>query len=252
MPKRYSAIGVLSMALAASAVATGGSIIRSFESPCNDCTGGIDYRGGYVYHANFNGPCEIIKTTTTGSLVSKLENPTYVRGVDFTGAVYWVYTFWPQVPRDRIYRVNEAGSVTASFAAPANGYGVTFDGEYLWYSTGGSHYWNYVYKLTTRGSVVSSFQAPHGQGYLNKDIDWGGSYLWLTQASEAAGKVFQLTTAGSIVYSMFLMVWKPQGVAWDGEHVWFSDGDTDWVYEMTWTGVAVEPSSIGKVKALFR
>jgi hypothetical protein len=252
MVKRYYAIAFLSAALAGGAAASGGSIIRSFESPCNDCTDGIDYRGGYLYHANFNGPCEIIKTTTAGSRVSSLTDPTYVRGVDFTGAVYWVYSFWPQVPRDRIYRVTEAGSLAASFAAPSNGYGVTYDGEHLWYSTAGSHYWNYVYKLTTKGSVVSSFQAPHGKGYLNKDIDWGDSCLWLAQSSSAGGFIYQMTTAGSVVFSIFLQGREPTGVAWDGKRVWFADGGNDWVYQISWSGVDVAPASIGKVKALFR
>lgn len=252
MVKSYPAVAFLMVALASGAAATGGSIIRSFESPCNDQTDGIDYRGGYVYHANFNGPCEVLKTKTTGSLVSSLKNPPNAVGIDFTGVVYWAYTFWPQVPRDRIYRVNEAGSITASFAAPSHGYGVTYDGEQLWYSTGGNHNWNYVYALTTTGSVISSFQAPHGKGYLNKDVDWGGGYLWLAQSGAIDGVIYQMTTAGSVVYSIFAAEHRPTGVAWDGKHVWFADGRTDWVYQMKWSGIDVAPASMGKVKALFR
>lgn len=252
MVKRYSVITLAIMALAGTAAATGGSIIRSFESPCNDRTGGIDYRGGYLYHANFNGPCEVLKTGVNGSLVSALKEPPYAVGVDFTGAVYWTYTFWPTVPRDRIYRLNQDGSITASFAAPANGYGVAYDGEHLWYSTAGSHYWNYVYKLTTKGSVISSFQAPHGAGFLNKDVDWGGSYLWLAQSGNVGGVIYQMTSTGSVVYSFFLAGRRPTGVAWDGKHVWFADGGNDWVYQMEWSGIGVAPASVGKVKALFR
>jgi len=252
MVKPYPAIALSITVLASAAAATGGSIIRSFESPCNDCTDGIDYRGGYVYHANFNGPCEVLKTTTAGSLVASLKDPPYAVGIDFTGVVYWAYTFWPSVPRDRIYRLNRDGSVVASFAAPSHGYGVTYDGEYLWYSTAGSHYWNYVYELTTTGSVVSSFQAPYGKGYLNKDIDWGGGYLWLAQSSSAGGLIYQMTTTGSVVYSIFLQGRQPTGVAWDGKHVWFADGGNDWVYQMRWSGIDVAPASVGRVKALFR
>lgn len=252
MGKRYLIVAFTVAGWAASAAATGGLILRSFESPCNDRTDGIDYRGGYIYHANFNGPCEVLKTTVTGSLVSSLPEPAYACDVDFTGLVYWVYSYWPQVPRDRIYRLSQDGSVVASFAAPSYGYGVTFDGANLWYSTAGSHYWNYVYKLTTGGSVLSSFQGPHGHGYLNKGLDWGGSYLWLAQASAASGLIYQMTTAGSVVYSMFMPGREVTGVAWDGRYVWFADGGAGWVYQMTWSGVGVAPASIGKVKALFR
>jgi hypothetical protein len=252
MAKRYLVIAFSIAALASSAAATGGSIIRSFESPCNDCTDGIDFRDGYLYHANFNGPCEVLKTTVGGSLVSSLHEPAYACDVDFTGTVFWVYSFWPQVPRDRIYRVNEAGSVVASFAAPSYGYGIAFDGGYLWYATAGSHYWNYVYKLTTAASVLSSFQAPFGKGYLNKGLDWGGEYLWLAQASNVNGLLYQMTTAGSVVYSISMPGRQPTGVAWDGKHVWFADGGSEWVYQMTWSGVGVAPASLGKVKALLR
>jgi DNA-binding beta-propeller fold protein YncE len=252
MVKRYPAIALLIIVLAGAAMATGGSIIRSFESPCNDQTDGIDYRGGYLYHANFNGPCEVLKTKTNGALVASLKEPPNAIGVDFTGFVYWVYTYWPSVPRDRICRVNQAGSVAASFAAPSYGYGVTYDGERLWYSTAGNHNWNYVYALTTTGSVISSFQAPHGRSYLNKDIDWGGGYLWLAQSGSIDGVIYQMTTAGSVVYSLLTVEHQPTGVAWDGKNVWFADGRTDWVYLMKWSGIGVEPASIGKVKALFR
>lgn len=252
MAKRYPVMVILSVAFAASAAATGGSIIRSFESPCNDRTDGIDYRDGYIYHANFNGPCEVLKTTVAGSVVSSLQEPPYACGVDFTGSDFWAYAYWPRVPRDRIYRLNRDGSVVASFAAPSYGYDVTFDGGNLWYSTAGNHYWNYVYKLTTAGSVLSSFQAPHGRGYLNKGLDWGGSYLWLAQASEVDGLVYQMTTAGSVVYSVSMPGRQLTGVAWDGKHVWFADGGTAWVYQMTWSGIGVAPASVGKVRALFR
>ena len=85
-------IGVIAfVALAAAAAATTkGSILRSFESPCNDRTDGIDYRGGFIYHANYNGPNEILKTDTRGSLVSSLAEPAGALDLDYTGGAYWV------------------------------------------------------------------------------------------------------------------------------------------------------------------
>lgn len=252
MVKMYLLITALLAALACCAAATGGSIICSFESPCSDRTDGIDFRGGYIYHANCYGPADVLKTCTGGSIISSWNEPAHAIGLDFTGSEFWVYAFWPNVPRDRIFRLSGDGSVVASFAAPANGQGITFDGEHLWYSTAGNHYWNYVYELTTTASVLSSFQAPHGKGFLNKGIDWGGEYLWLGQGGYAGGYVYQMTTAGSVVYSIFMAGRRPTGVSWDGEDVWFADGVSDWVFKMTWSGDAVAPASLGKVKALFK
>ncbi|NIT37265.1 MAG: hypothetical protein GTN49_12345, partial [candidate division Zixibacteria bacterium] len=212
MGKRFLIILFPVAALACCAAATGGSIICSFESPCSDRTDGIDFRGGYIYHANCYGPADILKTCTGGSVMSSWNEPAHAVGLDFTGSEFWVYAFWPNVPRDRIFRLSEGGSVVASFAAPANGRGITYDGERLWYSTAGNHNWNYVYELTTTASVLSSFQAPHGRGYLNKGLDWGGEYLWLAQASDADGLLYQMTTAGSVVYSISVPGRRPTGV----------------------------------------
>jgi hypothetical protein len=252
MVKIYLPITTLVAALACCAAATGGSIICSFESPCSDRTDGIDFRGGYIYHANCHGPADILKTCTAGSIISSWNEPSHAIGVDFTGSEFWVYAFWPNVPRDRIFRLSEAGSVVASFAAPANGQGITYDGEHLWYSTAGNHYWNYVYKLTTTASVLSSFQAPYGKGFLNKGVDWGGGHLWLAQASNVSGLLYQMTTAGSVVYSISVPGRQPTGVSRDGEAVWVADGVSNWVFKMTWSGDAVAPASLGKVKALFK
>lgn len=245
-------IVVFIMAAAAATATSRGSIIRSFETPCNDRTDGIDYYDGFIYHANYNGPCDLLKTDKKGSILSSLNEPAGATDVDYTGSAYWVYAYRSQLPHDRIFRLNAGGSVVASFPAPSYGQGLAYAGDYLWYSTAGNHYWNYVYKLTTGASVVSSFQAPHGKGLLNKGLDWDGQYLWLAQAGVGGGNILRMTTSGSIVSSLYLPVYKPTGVAWDGSCVWMADDVSEWVYQLTWTEVAVEPASLGRVKALYR
>jgi sugar lactone lactonase YvrE len=101
-------------------------------------------------------------------------------------------------------------------------------------------------------SIISSFQAPHGQGYSNRGIDWDGECLFLMQNGASGGYIFRLTTGGSVVNSYQIPSGSPAGVAWDGKCVWFSDKDTDWVYRMSWTDVGVEPASLGRVRAIFR
>ncbi|MGD8719015.1 MAG: hypothetical protein PVH29_09360 [Candidatus Zixiibacteriota bacterium] len=229
-----------------------GSFVSSFESPCNDRVDGIGYHDGLLYHANYNGPAEVIVTRTGGAVVSSLPDPRYAVDVDYTGSAYWVYSRWSQVPFNRIVQMNGAGSVVETFAAPTNGEGITYGGGYLWYSTGGNHNWNYVYQLDASASVVSSFQAPHGLGYTNRGIDWDGEALFVVQDGASGGYVYRMTTTGSVLNSHFIEFGGPTGVAWDGRYLWLSDKNTEWVYRMTWTDVAVEPASLGKVRALFR
>ena len=240
------------VAAAAAVPTTRGSIVRSFETPCSDRTDGIDFWGGYIYHANYNGPCELLKTDTAGSLVGSLAEPANAIDLDYDGSSYWVYAYSSQLPHDRIFRVNARGSVVASFPAPSYGRGLAYAGDYLWYSTAGNHYWNYVYKLTTAASVVSSFQAPNGRGFLNKGLDWDGRYLWLALAGSAGGYIYRMTTDGSVVASLFVPAFCPTGVGWDGSCVWMADDESDWVFQLTWTEVAVGPASLGRVKALYR
>ncbi len=159
--------------------------------------------------------------------------------------------------------------------------GLTFDGEYLWYSVkqaiGGYAYgrltttgsrvkvfgagygdpgltwepprylWIGPFKVTTTGSLVASFKPPV---YLVTDLAWYGHYLWTGGGTRY---YHQLTTKGSIVASFPVPGGAGAGgTTFDGDYIWLVSGGDDWVYQVDIDVVGLNPGSFGKIKGLYR
>jgi hypothetical protein len=94
------------------------------------------------------------------------------------------------------------GSVVSSFEMPTgptymNAYGMAWDGEYLWICGWGP---TYTWRLTTTGSLVSTFLI-HGGGYGEfHGATFDGQYLWFSEHYYGYGiSCTRYTTAGSWV-----------------------------------------------------
>lgn len=187
---------------------------------------------------------------------------------------------------DIIYRLNPAnGSIYSSFVSPAgnNGCGLAYYAGDLY---NGNTNPDQVFRTTTAGSVVSSFNVSSITGGLTED----GTYLWLTDGNTfrrmtMAGSVvssfttsftpldpgfggsvlfvgsgdpvhmiYKLSTNGSIVASVAPPANWPRGCAFDGTYLWVSTTGNHMIYKMDAgsTTTAVAPASFGNVKALYR
>ncbi|HUU56583.1 MAG TPA: hypothetical protein VMW93_04510 [bacterium] len=223
--------------LAAAALATGnGSIIASFGS---DWARGFDYHGGYLYFAHsINNQIHV--RTTTGSYVSTIYVGAYVKanGIARTDAEFWTCS-----STGYIHHLNTGGGLLDSFTIPFNAQAIEYGGGYLWCTSGAA-----LYKITTSGSVVSSFPAPGSSVY---GVSWDAPYLWVCEGSYS-GAIYQVTTSGSIIRSIPRNGHQPYDVAWDGRYVWYTNYSPNWVYAMTIAMTSVEPASLGRVKAVFR
>jgi len=113
------------------------------------------------------------------------------------------------------------GDVISSFPlAPVLGAsrGLTWDGVYLWSC---DNLW--VYRLTTAGSIVSSFRvSPAGYAQL-----WGaaydGSYVWISeQTLSNPCAVSRFTTTGSRVggFTVYETSGFYDGLTWDNGFIW--------------------------------
>ncbi|HUV87192.1 MAG TPA: hypothetical protein VMX79_08770 [bacterium] len=239
---------VVTVALGAAnfAGATGGSVVASFRSPhASGVPRGMAYSTHHtrLYHVS-NTTNTIYATNTDGSVVKSFPCPADTRDVEGGQHYFWTCTY---SATGVIYRINTTGSVEASFPAPANATGITRDATHLWVSSSTT---NYVYRMTTVGSVVASFAAPADD---TAGLDWDGRYLWLADAAAADSTVYRLTTTGSVVWQCKAPAGRAYGVAFDGTYVWYgSMANPKYCFRMTISGVAVEPASLGKVKALFR
>jgi hypothetical protein len=159
------------------------------------------------------------------------------------------------------------GDVVSSFDITAPGEGLAWDGQYLWtLGQPAVHIW----RMTTTGSVVSSFKlTPASYGYYH-GVTYDGQYLWTAwyrdfDPSSTLGKYtitgsrvggfiafatyaglawengylwhdnWKFTTAGSFVGS-FKRPIILNDLAWDGHYLWSGRDENDYVYRVSTAG----------------
>jgi len=227
-----------------------GSVVSSFRKTDNVTSRGLAWAGRYLVTSNMcsGGDKKWRVYTAGGSLVRKFEGPEKNNahvGAEYDGSRYWTGS-WME---NRIYCFTSAGSVVSYFRAERPN-GVAWDGQHIWWE---SYVGNWFYKCKTLGSVVSSWR-------VNKitdggDLAWDGIYLWC--ADIGSEYVYRLTRAGSISRSFKAPGEETYGCAFDGKYLWLADtagelATTFYKVDIDYSGPAVAPSSLGKVRALFR
>jgi hypothetical protein len=142
--------------------------------------------------------------------------------------------------------VNIAGSVNvlSSFYSPdwfPNG--LAWDGNYLWLL--GGHY-DTFYKLSTDGSVISSFTPSEPGGKNGDGAAFDGTNLWgmFIEHTSYPGEVYEYTTSGTYVSSfMCSEIWE-FGMTWDGNNLWVSSRSAQMIYQMSKTGTVLSSFSV--------
>lgn len=127
-------------------------------------------------------------------------------------------------PLSTITEQHPSGNLLDIFPSPGPWpYGLAFDGQYLWcldYSEAK------VYQLDSSGNVLKSIPAP-GKNPIGLAYD--GKCLW-TMPWDGTGTAHRFDMSGNVVASMATPGWS--GLAWDGEHIWVSNGEHMRIYEM--------------------
>lgn len=152
---------------------TVGSWVSSFPAPVTSAQYGAAYLGRGRYFGGSQATDTIYLFETTGSVVSSFaaSNP---YGITWDGTYLW----W--LGSDDVFRqCTSSGSIIRTFTASpiTNGRDLGWDGRYLWCPDSTR---DYVYRLTTVGSITASFRAPGGLTY---GCTYDGKYLWVTDIS---------------------------------------------------------------------
>jgi len=243
-------VAVILIAAAAPALAGFGSVVSSFHKGDAITSRGLAWADGKLVTTNMcsSGNHKWREYTPAGSLVATFDGPeTYNAhiGADYDGSYYWTGS-WAE---DRIYRFASGGSVVSSFGAGWPN-GVAWDGQYIWWS---SYEGDWFYKCRTGGSIVTSWRVSAITD--SGDLAWDGIYLWC--ADLGSGYVYRLNTVGAVTRSFAGPGDEIYGCAFDGKYLWVTDTTIDnqttfYRVDIEYSGPAVEPASIGRVKTLFR
>jgi hypothetical protein len=190
---------------------------------------------------------------------------TYTRGLTFSyggggGLPPGNYLWMGDYSTDYIYRSNYGnGSVYASFPANHDMYGgiavsATADGgrapTYM-LSDETSPAKMYLQHLTT-GSIYSRWST--SANVFDLAWDWRNQIVWTGQNGNY---VYGWTTAGSLAASFAIPNQFPHGFAYTSNYLWVActaGSPPHYIYRIhcPQTNVSVNPSSLGKVKSLFR
>jgi hypothetical protein len=257
---------VVSALAAGAAFATTGDIVASFPAPQNYPIALAVSAGSpqYLWVYCNTGPYRIWQlNAATGAVISSYASPwtSRTRGLSYSyggggglpqGEYLWVGDF----STDYIYRCNPSnGSVYASFPANHDMHGglavmATGDGgyapTYLW-STDNSPAYTWRQSLTS-GSIYGSFATP---GCYDIAWDWRWDYVWHREGTAIYGR----RTSGSIMCSFAFPYGPALGFAYSSHYLWLgSTTDYHRIYKVHCPGWVppVRPSSVGRVKAIFR
>jgi len=112
------------------------------------------------------------------------------------------------------------GDVISSFRMPIPGNtGLAWDGQYLW----SCHYsLTYLYRITTTGSLVSSFRmSPAPYGYFF-GTTYDGRYLWVCESPIGRDRTYfsRFTTTGSRVGGFEKNYESLAGITWEPGYLW--------------------------------
>jgi hypothetical protein len=206
---------------------------------------GIDWHGGYIYHVK-NSDFTFYKTTETGSLVATFRCYPYTtrpRDIAATDNYLWIINEPAPV---NVYRFTTSGSFLNSFNVQetgATGYGITAAGPYVYVSFRDVFYYFNTY--TTTGSLVATFRSElpkHKPGPL----DYDGTYFYTGEVSR-----IRKWTTGYTGY-IYTGGYYYDGISCQGSYFWFADYNKSYVYKIGGVTTDIAPSSLGRVKALFR
>ena len=261
------AVAVSAMVAAASKL---GSIVNSFPARIRVSGGklmptGMAYANGYIWMM-YSAGYAAKRAFPSGSVIATYEFYPRVRayhGLTYDGSYLWT-SFMYRYPPPKLLKISPATmSVVASY--PLSHFNkrllsLEWDGKYFWISLLDVYY--YVFRVTSAGSVVSSFR---------------NSYRYtpaICYVDDLPGgpRLFELN---GDVYPPIFYVYKAPGhtfdyrffprhtgarnpACWDGEYLWtfanHDPGGNEYCYQLVaWVpDYAVAPASLGKVKALFR
>ncbi len=253
---------VLTTASAALAVAGSafgwGNLVSSFPSPASSRfpNGVAWYTNGpspYVWVAA-NTPNRIFMCTSSGSVVRSHTGHAGDNMGLAVGEIGEITSYWEvNSGTCMVYRRDCAtGSTYASWSAPGTvPWGAAFhrsgSAYYLYYTAYESR------RLYRMNALSGSVYASHSLSFKPGDCAYGDGYLWITEPD--AYLVWKCSTTGFQHDSFATNRWgNPAGIGYQPGYVWVGiNRPLHYVLRFTATGGSnVAPSSLGKVKAVFR
>lgn len=246
------------LCVAAAAYGALGDIVGSFRVSNNNA--GLAISSGYLF-CNDYSPGVIYRVhPTTGSVYGTFSSvhTSYSRGLAFDGNYLWQNKAYSSPYQT--YRTNAAtGSIYASHALPGStthGVAPRATGDYGAGTNALFHSYyslDRIYVMNLSGSITSSFSVPATCMMYEIAYDWRNRLVWgAMNAVSGQVPIWGVNTSGSIVSSFTVGISNSYGLTYGGEYLW-AGTTAGWIYRIHCPlDTGVSPSSMGKIKAVFR
>jgi hypothetical protein len=269
--KKYTSVGGLVVNSSTIFIANGDYIYKydrihsnvdSILSPGNtlayDGNDLITTRGASIYKFSPDGKSIIIAPV----------EPYRLHGLTFDGKYFWVKDYQQGQSTDiKIHQFNSSGQIikTLPCADYSENYGLASDGKYLWYTSynriiksdldgniisthsnpdffsisgiasDGTNLWfgsyaeNKIWKTDTAGTILNTILAPDDYAM---GLVYDKSNLWYLYGSSGNEKLAKLGANGNIVFQTDVSLFRPTGLAFDGQYLWLADYDNMHIYRL--------------------
>ena len=205
-----------------------GDVVSYFDTPADFYGNGLTYDGDHLWCGGINDNGDLIdrvyELTTSGTVFSSFD-PDF-GDEDITGLAYEEPDLWI-LTNEKIYKYTTSGNEINNFdVLGVQLSGLTFDGNYLWYTglvSDGSTYKNKIYKMTTSGVNVDSFLGP-GHASILTGLAYDGNYLW--HAKNYDDTIYKLTLSGNEELDFPAPDGTQTDLAWDGDYLWLATWGT--------------------------
>lgn len=202
--------------------------IHKIPSPTTS-TNGITFDGENIWVTSLDWTLYSV-SPIDGSIKKELPvNISYGTGITFVDPYLWVVDGY----NERICQVDTVnGSIINYFTIPAaelNGFpgGLTWDGDYLWYNSGGS-FNDSTYKLSLEGEIIARYKTPFGSA---KGITFDGTNLW--SINMWTNNMYNISLPDfQFIDSICLPFENANGLAFDKQFLWVTNNITDSIYQL--------------------
>lgn len=198
-----------------------GTVVDKFSVP--EIKGPLDaaFDGEYLW-VNDIDTDTTYKITTDGTQKDKFTSVSGPAGVAWDGQYLWISNASAGTATQYKTNGNSVSSISLSNGKKFRG--IAWDGTYLWATTNT----NFVYKLKTDGTELSTIQPPAGTGN-QQGMAWDGQYLWYCNLD--AGW-YQFDKDGNQT-GHFQVASDVRGMGWDGSYAWAVSRSADTIYRVT-------------------
>ena len=198
------------------------TIVASYDIPGK--ASGLAWDGTYIYFGIYgaNGDQVYQFDPADGSYTLLFTNPSIndSYGMTFDGTNLWItdHGLSSTVPAYAM-ELDFTGNTVSQFDLPDHYMsGIAYDNGDFWVAT---YYPNpgTIYKVNATGAVITSFQSPDEQPW---DLCVEGDNLWV--ADYDGNMLYKIDQSGNLLESHDCENIKPSGVVFDGQYLWYVDG----------------------------